>query len=124
MGTDAHIMIEHRNHNDDGWESLTMREFNCGRHYDFFDAIAGARRGIPMIEPRGLPPDCDEITLDAAGGGHSETWLTIKEFCKIKTRVSRRLGKIDDVQITAMLSAARSLEKSGQDVRLVIWFDS
>ncbi len=125
MGTDIHVMIEHRQRGSLWWRSLTEGEFSFGRYYPLFDALAGAMCGEPMIQPRGIPSDCSAYTIDQhPSDGHSQTWLTPEEFKRILKRVGRRHGKIDDPEINAMLAAAKALEKGGMETRLVIWFDS
>jgi hypothetical protein len=52
---------------------------------------------------------------------HTHTWLTPNEFAEALKEWN---GDEWGLEYRAMLAAMRSLESDGQDVRLVVWFDS
>jgi hypothetical protein len=64
MGTDIHLYIEFLDGNESNPRrlSLTAGQFELGRNYDVFDALAGVRGGDALIPPRGFPIDAsDEV---------------------------------------------------------------
>lgn len=92
MGCDVHPVIQFL---DEDWEDEPQKTLSWqnaaipdrSRCYSLFYALAGVRSsrrgGVPLSEPRGLPPGQDMHWLSEVkgflSGEHSATWFTLKE---------------------------------------------
>lgn len=87
MGCDIHTMIEIKLSGSDQWVCYGDLDYEIGRHYELFAALAGVRNdyGIkPISKPRGIPDDaCKEYKSLVENwdlDGHSHSWVTVEDL--------------------------------------------
>lgn len=134
MGCDIHAFIEYRSDSqekryDESWWSFGG-EFHLDRDYEAFGNLAGVRQDDrPHISPRGLPTDLGYATrhhtvymIDGSGTRPSAVY----HDPGLRRTSGRRQssGKWIHPNYLAFLAAMRALEKAGQEVRAVFWFDN
>lgn len=135
MGADIHIFIERKDTDSNYWYGFGDN-IHAERSYSMFGAIAGVRSDevTPISEPRGFPPDYSQGEKDDKDkyDFHSWTYLTPNELETAIGRVAELYSKEDDnydydtywMDYRIILEFCRDLERNGNDVRLVIGFDS
>jgi len=136
MGADIHIFIERKDADGNYWYGFGDN-IHAERSYSMFGAIAGVRSDEvePVSEPRGFPPDYSEYDKSTKEeyDFHSWTYLTPNELETAIVRVTEMYAKDADgddgylnywMDYKIILEFCRDLERNGNDVRLVIGFDS
>jgi hypothetical protein len=134
MGCDIHMAIEVR---ADGGEWRFVSLETVGRDYVLFRHLAGVRnydecRVEPIAEPRGYPPDVDDVTRstleDLTSIQHSHSWLLLGEvrshdwstepvWANTRATVERLVARANDLDIY-------SDGKADEAVRFVFGFDN
>ena len=125
MGCDITLFVEYAKRNPQGeleWDCFG--EVQVWPHYDFFTALAGVRdmgRGVkPVSHARGLPADASIDSVTMLADGHTQSWLTFREFMVACKRAKCAAG----LTFKAMFAAMRTLARAGNHVRVVFCFDS
>lgn len=122
MGCDIHAHIEAKE-----YESFYRQAYvHLTRNYLMFGLMAGVRKDIAMIAPRGLPTDISttvrwehrEMELDA----HTSSFLTADEFEQVLKayEADGSWGGTPPIY-KATLALMREL---GDTARIVFWFDN
>jgi len=102
---------------------LDARIFICDENGEGFCTLEKAKEwekyGCKIYEQNGEPGFVDHPDW------HSHTWLTPDELQQVydKTESDKEVWRLDDTYY-ALLAAMRELEKRGNNVRLVLWFDN
>lgn len=127
--------------------SEPVEEIYDGRNYHLFGLLAGVRAYRyaydpihPVLEPKGLPDDiCKEVkqaNKERDEDWHSHSWLTISEIKALpwfKWTVWREYhdsegyfnGHLDFIRrILAFEKEAQQRGLSGDEARMVFWFDN
>ena len=138
MGCDIHLYVE----KFDGKKWVHVQEdvmkddnvpaelsfFNT-RSYSLFAILANVRNNgnfNPISEPKELPEDCSDSikTISDWDGGHSHSWLTLKEIFEFDwTQSVKREGWMDGGFWSECIPRLLRLG-TPENVRIVFWFDN
>lgn len=135
MGTSIHMHIEVK-HNDTWHHYAAPHMF---RNRDFFDLVAGAYGGQPIVSPRGLPENLSFVTQhdfeqDSRGYRlHHTGWLGADELVKLQERINEvfHVSNVTSMEYdlesgifhTFINGNTLAQHQGWDDLRFIFWFD-
>jgi hypothetical protein len=125
MGCDIHLYVEATEEGGRYGEKWALiAEFDIERSYQMFGYLAGVREPeLVVIPPKGLPDDLSlMLNREFPKEYHSHSWLTLDELHQIMGRMNQNNALPTDLIYIAALMQA--IIDSGQQTRVVFWFDS